>query len=365
MIFNHAGFALLAPGLASHGASGVLVFAGSFAPVLFFFAVGFGAALDTRRGDDWAVIYKVLLLLLADQFFAWSSSRLWGLDFFAFIGISLLTAKAVMRLSRPVFGATVLIALVLLLRFVVGVAVGSSADLPAPIHWVFGVKGFEAVSYPLAPWLVYPLWGVVMARGWLRYGASIASKQWLWLVGPMLASGSLAVSAYWLGLSFHRWGTVGIGYFILSVSVLLAFVLMSLLYQRLVRPSAGMLALGGVASFMVVPVHYVMLKGGLLPRETAAGLAYLLITCTVAVLSFLLSKWMEQRLQQHKPNPQKQLGWTGMLLLAVLALGVACLLVTREGVGVIPQWLAAAGQLVVGALFAWRLPLPRVNRAPI
>src|SRR3954451_2939317 len=91
MVLNHAGFALMGRDAAVQGASGLVVFLGSFAPVLFFFATGWGAGLRDRRstkplGD---VLDKALLLALADQFLHWRIGRPLGLDFFAFIGVSL------------------------------------------------------------------------------------------------------------------------------------------------------------------------------------------------------------------------------------------------------------------------------------
>ena len=48
MVFNHVGYAALSPQAAQHGASGAIVFLGSVAPVLFFFATGFGGGLAAR-----------------------------------------------------------------------------------------------------------------------------------------------------------------------------------------------------------------------------------------------------------------------------------------------------------------------------
>ena len=45
MIVNHAGIRLLSPADTIESASAVAVFVGGFAPVVFFFVTGFGAAL--------------------------------------------------------------------------------------------------------------------------------------------------------------------------------------------------------------------------------------------------------------------------------------------------------------------------------
>ena len=56
MILNHAGFRLLSGVDASSSISGAAVFLGGFAPVVFFFATGFGIALSTRARHDFFVI---------------------------------------------------------------------------------------------------------------------------------------------------------------------------------------------------------------------------------------------------------------------------------------------------------------------
>ena len=79
MILNHAGFAWLSARDATESAAGFVVFAGSFAPVLFFFVTGAGAGFsDAKRGrsaDFKLLLPKLAMLVVADQFFAWTRGR--------------------------------------------------------------------------------------------------------------------------------------------------------------------------------------------------------------------------------------------------------------------------------------------------
>ena len=107
MIANHAGVRVLAPAHASAGRSGALVFLGSFAPVVFFFATGFGIAVSSRRAERagaawWSVLWKAALLVVADQFFFWRAGHAFGLDFFGFIALATVLVMAIAGLRRAV-----------------------------------------------------------------------------------------------------------------------------------------------------------------------------------------------------------------------------------------------------------------------
>jgi uncharacterized membrane protein len=98
MVFNHVGYAALNRTAAQEGVSGAIVFLGSMAPVLFFFATGPAA----RAGSWRSLADKVLLLMLADQFLGWTLGRPLGLYFFGFIAVSMVAARLVLATPRPV-----------------------------------------------------------------------------------------------------------------------------------------------------------------------------------------------------------------------------------------------------------------------
>ena len=103
MIVNHGGYEVLISDLATHGISGFIIFIGSSAPVLFFFIIGVGYGLQSGqkiKPNYWSdVIYKVIILILADQFFFWKRGQLIGLDFLGFIAFSTLVMAGI-RVSK-------------------------------------------------------------------------------------------------------------------------------------------------------------------------------------------------------------------------------------------------------------------------
>lgn len=111
MLLNHAGFAWLAPHLATgHSPSGLLTFLGSFAPVLFFFATGIGYGIQTcigkREQSDYGLLNKVGILLFCDLFSAWTRGLAFHFDFLSFIALSMLVLEIPRRMRRPVLFAT-------------------------------------------------------------------------------------------------------------------------------------------------------------------------------------------------------------------------------------------------------------------
>ena len=106
MVVNHAGLQWLSPHDAEASLSGALVFLGSLAPVVFFFVTGFGNALSAAGRPRPAPLRPLLvragLLVVADQFFAWTQGTAWVLDFFTFIALTAVIVGLLSRLERPV-----------------------------------------------------------------------------------------------------------------------------------------------------------------------------------------------------------------------------------------------------------------------
>src|SRR3954468_10894469 len=96
MIVNHAGVALLDPGESTAGPFAALLFAGGFAPAIFFFLTGYGSGLQPPGKAEWmSLARKVALLCLADQLLIRFTGRTGGLDFFGFIAISTLVVHCI------------------------------------------------------------------------------------------------------------------------------------------------------------------------------------------------------------------------------------------------------------------------------
>jgi uncharacterized membrane protein len=352
MVFNHVGYAALTPPAATHGVSGAIVFVGSMAPVLFFFATGFGASVAARPGTWRSLADKVLLLVLADQFLGWSLGRPLGLDFFGFIAVSMIAARLVLGTSRPVTVAAAGIAAVLLLRYGVG-PTGLLSGGYGIVDWIVGATPHDAVSYPAAPWLVYPLLGVALGVLYRRRPAGrIEPRAWIAIAAVIVASVAAVVLLASRGGSFHRWGSVAAAFFALSVAVLLGFVALSAWLTRRAPRAAAALSLGGVASFAVVPLHYALVHGGGFGANHAVAF-YLVAAALIALLSFVLSEAFERGAAALSYSPQRTvLVVASVVVIAVAA--VAAFTLARGGSPAAAQAAATAGQLAIGLLFAWR-----------
>lgn len=306
MVLNHAGFALLPKEAAVSGVSGALVFAGSFAPVLFFFATGFGLGLAGRKGaGHWPdTLSKVGLLLLADQFLFWSRGDPFGLDFFGFIALSTLLVAGLATLRHAERWAWLALAAVLALRFVVGPLVKDTIAVPGVAAFVTGARPQDLISFPLGPWLAYPLAGFLAARhvAGAREGALARVPLQALLMAAALGLGvaGAVMLAGRGGATFFRWGAMGIGFFVLSIGVLAASGLLARAFAAWLPPLGEATALRGVAAFLVVPVHYALVKLLALAGVGPLGLpAYLAVSAAIIVASFWLSRRLAAAMQPH------------------------------------------------------------------
>jgi uncharacterized membrane protein len=359
MVVNHAGFSLLSAGETTSGITGQLVFLGGFAPVLFFFTTGWGVGLQARNPQPAAelssVLSKVLLLLSADQFLHWKGGHLWGLDFFGFIGISLLVVSLIARVPRPLAAAAALIVSVLALRFVIGPSLRTIESDAVLLHWAAGDVGIPGSSYPASPWLVYPLLGFMV--GWVYRTSPRALFAGMALLG-LAGLGSVVYSEA-TGAEYFRWGMVNAAYFGLSLLVLSAFVAISEIWVRTSPRSSRFFQMGGVASFAIVPIHYaviaLMWAAGVGPVNAPTFWVWappLLIVC------IYLARVAERLLARRSFSG----AWEGWCAAAVVAAAAVTLM---TGLRPLAATLAAsAGQLGVVALFAWRVNLFRSRAKP-
>ncbi len=352
MVLNHAGVHLLAPVDATTGIDGMAVFLGSAAPALFFFATGVGMGLSRRSAVDWpGIARKVVLLLIADLFLGWSVHRWIGLDFFAFCAISMLAVALVTATRRPVATASIAIAACLLVRYAFVSRLLPLADDYPIVGFVSGIDGVVDVSYPLSPWLTFPLAGFILGRlSALREGvAPMPSRR---TIVAVLAATSGAV-AWWLdsrGAVMHRWNSVSVAYLLFAIAFvgvvwLMADAVAAASDSRLVSA----LQTRGPASLLVVPVHYALIGIAAAvfppPWSDAAWLPAALVLCTVALAA---SKWIANCLRQWVESPRVSRG---------LALSLpACAAVIAIGMAAAPPLLllllACLGQVLVAANLA-------------
>ena len=301
MIVNHGGYEVLISDLATHGISGFIIFIGSSAPVLFFFIIGVGYGLQSGqkiKPNYWSdVIYKVIILILADQFFFWKRGQLIGLDFLGFIAFSTLVMAGIRVSKKPLLYVIIGFIAVFVLRYLVGPYLDNSdIQVPSLVAWVIGTKELSNISYPLSPWLAYPFLGYIVGVGVIQYQKNLEFERLSVIVKLLLFSlvpaiGSLLL--WYKGASFFRWGTVSLGFYLYSFAILLVSLAFSLLIKLI--PSTTfyqhILSLRGVTSLAVVPIHY-----ALIVLATFMGLKNLnflmsaFVITIIVVLSFFFAR---------------------------------------------------------------------------
>ena len=376
----------------------LLVWLGGAAPVLFFFLTGVGqgvkgpapGAFDADRFRGWGVmLVKVGVLLAADAMLWLPQGGFRGLDFFGFIGLSVLLLWVVHRLPGAAswITAAALAAAAIGARYVLvdaASALGLLTDPASQAAWRAGV-GDEAVpgrSYPLGPWLAVPMLGYLTGRllAWREPGAS-ASTGRNGLVALLLGVGAAGLAAaavlVLLGKPLGRWGNVSPSFFGFGIGGT-ALLLGGLLW---IGGGSGMrrwgwLKLRGIAAFVVVPLHYAVLAvawgafgvdlapvGGSI-GEAAAGWAWLLglpLVCLAA------APWLERGIQASaaRLNAWQAGGAPGAWARVAAAWGTVAGVVAVVGVVIFDaggdDWaaraLGAGAQLMLCGLLVWPAPV--------
>ncbi len=242
-------------------------FIGSFAPVCFFFVTGVGAGFSTSyyQGNiDWSSIQKAAILILLDFFIRFDSGFNLGLDFLAFIGVSIIFLSFIKRLKHPIILSISLVILMFFIRYA-GAYIYKLFYLDNELITLskfIGITGFKEVSYWLIPWLTYPLLGFVFGR--LIYhnfeyyeNNKMKINSFVGLLGFSVVVISYTLSLY--GLSYFRWGTVSLNFYFISFGVLLCvFALSSILIKS--NTFYKMTYLRGVSCLLIVPIHYFLIK---------------------------------------------------------------------------------------------------------
>jgi hypothetical protein len=368
MVFNHTGVAWLAAHDATAGLSGLLVFLGSMAPVLFFFATGVGIGLSPGRlqrpGGLQDLAWKATLLVVADQLLLMKDGIAPGLDFFGFIALSMVVVAWVDQQRRAVTWALALIAASLTLRYGLAPQLPSSWNAWWPLAYAGGYASAHGTAYPLSPWIVFPLAGYVLARWGVYPGdagnsvsaGTMGASHWpaaLWLAGVAAVATLAAAGLWWMGKGFHRWGSMNLPFFIAAVGVLaVSLWVADALSRRFVGAAEG-LALRGAAAFIVVPAHYAMQS---LAQAVAvlgvpgagagwAPAAYVAGSVAVTVLAFGAAKRLARL---------GAMGWAQQP--AALLVGVVVCLVVASGVLTARATLAGFAAAILGqVLVAWLL----------
>ncbi|HEY9890547.1 MAG TPA: heparan-alpha-glucosaminide N-acetyltransferase domain-containing protein [Candidatus Sericytochromatia bacterium] len=368
MIVNHLGYKILAPHLIDGRVAGSFLFISSFAPVLFFFVTGVGYGIQSsqkKKASHWYVVFnKVIILVLADLLMHWSEGRWLGLDFLGFIGLSSLVMEFVRRSKSPLTFSLVGLVLISLMRYVLGPYIhdlGYDQLAWGGVGWIFGTKDSPGVSYPLSPWMAYPFAGYIIGVAAMHYRGFLEKHRFQVVSGLLMLGGLPAIASLFLsqrGASFFRWGTVGVGFYVLSFAVILIGLAGSLAIgggPRL-KVFQKALSLRGIASLAVVPVHYFLIYLVTISGGTGVDLfRYFLIALFVSTMSFLLARSVENISQTIRKIKKQRVVWFGLVTLFVLVAGIT-LICSRESTS-LALFPRTFGQIVLCLLFVVRFPL--------
>ncbi|MDJ0662241.1 MAG: heparan-alpha-glucosaminide N-acetyltransferase domain-containing protein [Crocosphaera sp.] len=300
MIVNHVGYAILSPELTTKGMSGLLIFIGSFAPVLFFFITGVGSGIQSRqepRKNYWSgVLYKVFVLVVADQFFYWNKGSLLGINFLGFIGFSTLVIAWIRRSQHSAIFAFAGLIIISSLRYLIAPIMQSFHIDNGLLIWILGQPGIQDISYPMSPWLAYPFAGYLIGYTAVRYGSFRDKHPKKSIIIFLILSffpAALTLILLQIGSSLHRWGTVAIGFYVISFSIILISLSSSLACVQFFKSQniKNFISLRGISSLIVVPIHYYLIF--LLKSVGLNNLNFIvftILTIFTIVLSFFISK---------------------------------------------------------------------------
>lgn len=368
MIVNHAGYQTLAPTQVNGLVASSLLFVSSFAPVLFFFVTGVGYGLQSikkKQASHWYVILnKVIILFLADLLIHWSNGKWIGLEFLGFIGLSSLVLELVRKSKFPLMVSLVGFVAISLLRYSLGPyihALGYDQQGGWLLNWIVGFKDTPGISYPLSPWLAYPFAGYLVGVAAVRYRRFIENHRIKVVLGLLMLGILPAITGLLLfkrGASFFRWGTVGIGFYVVSFAIILGGIAISLALctnYKLANLQEA-LSLKGIASLAVVPIHYILIYLVVISGGKEVDLfKYGLIAIAVLILSFFLSRQVETLSQRVRQLKNQKVVWLGLVGLFLLAAAIT--LISGQEATAIAIYPRTFGQIVLCLLFVVRFPL--------
>ena len=363
MIINHGGYEFLIPDLATNGISGFIIFISSYAPVLFFFITGVGYGLQSGQKikpnylSD--VIYKVIILILADQFFFWKKGQLIGLDFLGFIAFSTLVMAGIRVSKKPLLYVIIGFIVIFVLRYLLGPSLDHRGiELPSLVIWIIGTQALPNISYPLSPWLAYPLFGYIVGVAVIQYQKKLEFERLSIIIKLLLLSLIPVICSlllWYKGASFFRWGTVSLGFYLYSFAILFVSLAFSLLIK--LSPSTQFyqqsLSLRGVASLAVVPIHYALIAlATFISIKNLNFLMSALVIAIIVALSFFVASQVNYW-SYWASKSQNHTTWR-WIILVLSSLVAALTIFYGQNSSLSGTLLASIGQILLCFLFVVR-----------
>jgi uncharacterized membrane protein len=374
MVVNHVGVKLLSPQQAGSGLTGALLFAASFAPVIFFFVTGVGAGIQSsqkKKASRWTTVFtKAGILLLADLLLAWSNDEGWRLDFLGFIGLSIVVLELVRLSKAPIALSAMGIVCIMLLRYGIGAIAAhfGVAENIWGINFVLGTTLIPNVSYPLSPWLAYPLLGFIAGAAIARLQKQLEQQRFQ-AIAKVLAiailPGLASLVFAFKGAVFFRWGSMSLAFYILSfvaipVCLALALVLCSDRCPRFISKS---LSLRGISSLAVVPVHYFLIDLlGCFGVGVVQPIGFGLWAIGITTFSFFLAARVER--EGHILSKSRHQSWLKSGLIGIFVAAACAALALSHTIFLGAIVARTIGELALCLLFV--LPASRLKvQAPI
>lgn len=365
MIVNHLGYKTLNSNQIDGSLLGSLVFIGSFAPVLFFFVTGVGYGIQSsqkKKTSHWYItLNKVVVLVLADLLMHWSEGRWLGLDFLGFIGLSSLVLEFLRSSRLPLTYCIAGFTAVSLMRYLLGPYIrflGYDQQTWGLIGWILGTSGSPGISYALSPWLAYPFAGYLIGVAAMYYRVLIETHRLQVISGLLMLAVFPCIAGTIMaqhGASFFRWGTVALGFYIVSFAVLLIGLAWSLAIcgECRLRGCQNILSLKGIASLAVVPVHYFLIYLVVIIGMTGLSLfSFCVIAIAVLTTSFLLARSIEKLSRMIHQIKKQNVVWFVLVTMFLLAAG-ATLFFGKESTYLV-MLVRTLGQIVLCLLLVIR-----------
>lgn len=262
-----------------------IFFITSMAPVLFFFVTGLGygvAAATQKKSMLVDTLIKVFILLSLDYLMR-GANVVFGLDFLAFIGLSMLILHFIRNTIYGIQIAIIATILLFLMRFLIPAVIDLDSNLY--LSAIFGQSKFDNFSYWFTPWLIYPLLGFIAGRIIVANSNvnTLGVNSLLLIFGVSIAILSCFLSSK--GMVLFRWGTVSFNFFVASIG----FLMVVFCAFNSSRNLPSMFKVTGVVSLVVVPVHYFILDIYSLVIQQFDYYGFTLLIVTFVALSILLS----------------------------------------------------------------------------
>jgi hypothetical protein len=204
----------------------------------------------------------------------------------------------------------------------------------------------------LCPWLAYPFLGFMLGRRAAQHADAVRAARPRFAFGFALAGAAGLAICVWFaarGMVFFRWGSMSFAYCWFGFAAVFVGLSLALLaVWRLPASWVVALSLPGIASFALVPFHYVVIWLGRAPLSGVIEMAFPMVVPLLVALVFSASKAFN-RLVDRLASVRHREAWLWGVLVA--AVGLLLLLSTVSDHDLRTPIMASV-QLLSCALFA-------------